>query len=429
MPTQNRNSPQAQQDPAIYKAIESCRLCGSAGLTPVIDLGIIALTGVFPRDPATDVPSGPLSLLKCDACHLVQLAHNYRPALLYGKTYGYRSGLNESMVSHLQSLVGTITQRIALQPGNWVIDIGSNDGTTLGAYYVPGLNRLGIDPSAGKFRKYYQPDILILEDFFTAAGARKIMGSSKAKVISSIAMFYDLENPLAFARDVVDMLADDGIWVLEQSYLPAMLKAVSYDSICHEHLEYYGLTQIKYIADKLALKIIDVSLNDVNGGSFVVTMAKQATKWPEVAFKVLALLREEQALGLHTTAPFIQFSQHIDTQKQALLALLEQLKQEGKTVFGYGASTKGNVLLQYCGIDSRLLPCIAEVNSDKYGAFTPGTRIPILSEAEAKARKPDYFLVLPWHFRTNIVEREQSFLKQGGKLIFPMPQLDIVAGT
>ncbi|MBI1273681.1 MAG: methyltransferase domain-containing protein [Alphaproteobacteria bacterium] len=411
-------------------AIENCRLCGSGGLTDVFDLGTQALTGVFPKSAAENIPAGPMRLVQCDDCNLVQLAHNYQPGMLYGQTYGYRSGLNASMVRHLEGKVAAVCARVALQPGDWVIDIGSNDGTTLGAYKVEGLRRLGIDPSAAKFRKFYQPGIEVVEDFFSADAARKIVGAGgKARVITSIAMFYDLQDPCAFAREVAEMLADDGVWVFEQSYLPAMLAARSYDTVCQEHLEYYALAQIKFMADKIGLKIVDVALNDINGGSFSVTAAKQAAPWPEATAMIHAMMAEEKRLGLDTPAPLQAFQQVARAQREELLKLLQRLQSEGKKVLGYGASTKGNVLLQYCGINSETLPCIAEVNPDKFGAFTPGTKIPIVAETEAHAMQPDYFLVLPWHFRDAIVAREQAFLARGGKLIFPMPELEIVGRT
>jgi hypothetical protein len=225
-------------------------------------------------------------------------------------------------------------------------------------------------------------------------------------------------------QQVGDVLADDGVWHLEQSYLPLMLERNAYDTACHEHLEYYALRQIKWMADRCDLRILDIHTNDINGGSFAITIAKRGSAYESNDAVVEKMLKGEAIFD--TLAPYEQFRQRIETQKTRLLDLLTKLRAEGKKVFGYGASTKGNVVLQYCGLTPRELPYIAEVNPDKFGAFTPGTKIPIISEAEAKGMKPDYFLVLPWHFKENFLQRESSYLKAGGKFIFPLPEVEIV---
>jgi hypothetical protein len=239
-------------------------------------------------------------------------------------------------------------------------------------------------------------------------------------------MFYDLERPQAFVDDVARILADDGIWHLEQSYLPSMLQTNAFDTVCHEHSEYYGLRQIDWMVQRAGLRIIDVALNATNGGSFAVTVAKSRSSVAGNSAIVDRMLREEIALGLDTLAPYEAFWQRVLATRDDLLAFFARAKQENKKVIGYGASTKGNVLLQFCGITPDMMPCIAEVNEDKFGRFTPGTLIPIVSEEHARAMKPDYFLVLPWHFRDGIIRREADFRARGGKLVFPLPTLDIV---
>jgi len=240
-------------------------------------------------------------------------------------------------------------------------------------------------------------------------------------------MFYDLERPQAFADQIAGILADDGVWHFEQSYLPAMLRTTSYDTICHEHLEYYALRQVKWILDRAGLKITDVSFNAVNGGSFAVTAAPVAARYPECTEKVAAILAEEDRIGLRTVGTYLAFAQRVMEHKIGLLQMVRSLNARRMKVLGYGASTKGNVLLQYCGLSAADIPCIADVNSDKFGRLTPGTWIPIVSEADASAARPDYLLVLPWHFRENLVAREQEFLRLGGKMIFPLPAIDVVA--
>lgn len=410
----------------MYRQITDCRLCHGTDLVQVLDLGTQALTGVFPRTETEEVPAGPLALVKCTGCGLVQLAHNYELSLLYGDTYGYRSGLNRSMVQHLQHKVQSIERLVPLREGDLVIDIGSNDGTLLGCYSAPGLRRVGIDPSGSKFLHHYKPGVELIPEFFSAAAIAGRVGGQRAKVITSIAMFYDLERPVEFVRQVSDVLADDGLWVFEQSYLPTMIATNSYDTVCHEHLEYYTLKQICHLTEQLGLKIVGLEFNDVNGGSFSVTAAKQGAPYPEVTAVIEEALAREVAEGYDTTEPFRRLEAVMRSHRTDLRCLLERAASAGEQVFGYGASTKGNVLLQYCGIDRALLPVIAEVNEDKFGCFTPGTRIPIIAETEARTRKPDYFLVLPWHFRKGIVEKETAYRAAGGKLVFPLPTLEIV---
>jgi hypothetical protein len=410
----------------MYAAAKNCRLCSSNELSTVIDLGTQALTGVFPKRETEIIPEGPLQLARCADCGLVQLGHNYQLSVLYGQNYGYRSGLNASMVRHLHAKVQEIQGLVALESGDLVLDIGSNDGTTLGGYTVRGLRRVGMDPTGSKFRQFYPDGVELIPDFFSARTLLEYTGNQRPKVVTSIAMFYDLERPLDFVREVLEVLDDQGLWIFEQSYLPSMVATSSYDTICHEHLEYYALKQIQYIARECGLKIVGVELNDVNGGSFSVTAAKVTSSYPDVSDRVSLLVVNESLAGYDTYSPLERLKSNMENHRQDLRSLLQGLRREGANVIGYGASTKGNVLLQYCGIDRSLLPRIAEVNSDKFGSFTPGTCIPIISEQDARKMRPDYFLVLPWHFREGIVQKETAYLESGGKLIFPLPTLEIV---
>lgn len=412
----------------LYKEAPDCRLCMGTKLVDVLDLGDQALTGVFPKSTKEVVPSGPLRLCKCETCDLVQLRHNYDLGRLYGETYGYRSGLNQSMVQHLQKKVARIRNIVELADGNLIVDIGSNDSTLLQAYPAT-LTLIGVDPSGPKFKSFYPPHIRLIPDFFSARLVQEAFPGRRAKVITSIAMFYDLERPQSFVDEVAGLLDAQGVWVFEQSYLPLMLETNSYDTACHEHLEYYALHQIKRMTDRADLKIIDIEFNDVNGGSFSITAAKRESKYPEATALIASTLANENRLGLSKTETYHRFARTAAEHREHLVRFLNKLKQAGEKVIGYGASTKGNVLIQYCGLDARLVTCIAEVNQDKFGAFTPGSRIPIVSEADARAMKPDYFMVFPWHFRAGILKREQSFLNAGGKFIFPLPSIDVVSAS
>ena len=416
----------------VYTTISQCRICGNPELDPILDLGVQALTGVFPSERDAPVPTGPLELVKCrvegsETCGLVQLRHSFQASEMYGMNYGYRSGLNQSMVDHLQEKAREIKRAVALNPGDIVLDIGSNDSTLLKFMDAPGLRRVGMDPSGIKFRQHYPPDIQLVPELFSARRFREEFQGQSAKVVTSIAMFYDLDAPLEFVREVYDVLADDGVWVFEQSYLPAMLANTSYDSVCHEHQEYYALKQVMWMMEKTGFTVLDVGFNNVNGGSFSVTAAKTALPHIRNQAAVQRCIRDEEGLGLGSMEVYREFHDRVVQHKHELLRFLREARAHGERIVGYGASTKGNVILQFCGITTNELPCIADVNPDKFGAFTPGTHIPIVSEEDARAMSPGGFLVLPWHFRENIIAREAQFIRGGGKLIFPLPRIEVMS--
>ena len=409
----------------MYTEINKCRISGSTNLVPVLSLGEQYLTGVFPKSPAEEITKGPLDLLWCPDSGLLQLKQSYNLEEMYGDNYGYRSGLNASMIRHLQQKILTLERLVRPKAGDLVIDIGSNDATSLRAY-TGNYRKVGVDPAGEKFRDYYTDDITLIADFFSA-GAIHSRFNQKAQIITAIAMFYDLEDPISFVRDIEQCLSDDGIWHFEQSYMPSMLHSISYDTICHEHLEFYSFKVVKNMLEACGLKVVDVQLNSINGGSFAVTACKVNAPYPPNEAVINWILKQEDSLALDTIAPYKDFEQRVFRHRQNLTELINALVADNKTIFGYGASTKGNVLLQFCGITPKQIPCIAEVNEDKFGSFTPGTNIPIISETEAKAMKPDYFFVLPWHFKDNILKREEEYLAKGGQLIFPLSEIEIVS--
>lgn len=409
-----------------YKEIERCRVAKSDHLVSVLDLGHQALTGIFPHTPSEPVTVGPLELVWCPKSGLLQLKHSYDPSEMYGDNYGYRSGLNQSMVNHLVDKIAYLQRLAGPRAGDVVVDIGSNDATTLKAYTVTGLRRIGIDPTGKKFAEYYPEEITLVPDFFSADAYHSVE-KKRAKVVTSIAMFYDLEAPIEFAKQVESILADDGVWHFEQSYMPSMLRLNSYDTICHEHLEYYSLAVIKPILEQSGLRLVDVVMNAVNGGSFAVTAAKAGNKSIRTNQAVIDwLLEQEDRMGLTTPRPYREFEERVFRHRDDLTRLIRALNADGKKILGYGASTKGNVVLQFCGLTAEDITAIAEVNTEKFGRVTPGTHIPIVSETDARAMKPDYFFVLPWHFKDGILRREKEFLVNGGKFIIPFPEIEIV---
>ncbi|MCX5660559.1 MAG: class I SAM-dependent methyltransferase [Planctomycetota bacterium] len=410
----------------MNRRIDQCRISGSRNLVSVLNLGEQAFTGIFPKSLSQPMPTGPLELVWCAESGLLQLGHSFDPVQMYGENYGYRSGLNNSMVRHLTEKARYLSRLTALQPGDLVLDIGSNDATLLKAYETPGLRKLGIDPTGRKFAEFYTKDIQLVPDFFSRDNFVSAMGQAKAKLVTAISMFYDLDDPVGFARQVHECLDDEGVWHLEQSYMPSMLRMTSYDTVCHEHISYYSLGAIQRVLDAADFKILDVVMNAVNGGSFAVSAVKKRSVRRSNQPVIQWLLAEERRMGLETPRPFRDFEDRVYQHRRALTSLIKCLNADGKKILGYGASTKGNVLLQFCGIGPNDLPCIADVNPDKFGCFTPGTNIPIVSEAEAKAQKPDYLLVLPWHFKPHILQREAEFLAGGGHMIFPLPEIEII---
>ena len=411
----------------VYHKVEKCRICDNPNLELVVDLGEQYLTGIFPHHRADNqITRGPLCLVKChgdkNVCGLLQLQHSYDLDEMYGDNYGYRSGLNPSMVRHLQDKVGRICGKVNLKAGDLVIDIGSNDGTTLAAY-AQDLQLVGIDPTGEKFRQYYRPNIKLIPDFFSSDLVDKVYPGQRAKVVTSFSMFYDLESPVDFAIQIAAVLdKHDGIWIFEQSYMPLMLERTAYDTICHEHLEFYAIKQIIWIAEKAGLQIVDVELNDINGGSFSVTASHKGSNHHDVHGTVAKLLADEEVAGLSTLKPYQEFFNRIKESKNSLQTFVAKAKGDGKIICGLGASTKGNVLLQYCGFTQSDISVIGDVNPDKFGALTPGTWIPIEEEARVLAKNPDYLLIFPWHFRDFFIKNP---IFKNRNLVFPLPTLEI----
>jgi len=360
----------------------------------------------------------------CGECGLAQLRHNFDLDALFRETYGYRSGINQSMRQHLADLVAGILSTVELQSGDLILDIGSNDGTLLKNYMAEDCGRMGIDPTIAQFEEYYPDDIVTVADFFGRDVFDRAAGGRKAKIITSIAMMYDLPDPNVFVNDIANCLAPDGLWVFEQSYVGLMLSQNAFDTICHEHLEYYGVRQIERLLSAHGLRIADVIFNDVNGGSFQIHACHDAASFKTTA-AVTQSLAAEMAAGLDTISPYLAFRDRVIEFKTQLSEFVKTEHAASKTFIVYGASTKGNVLMQYCDLDRRYIRAAADRNPEKWGRRMPGTEIPIISEATARSQDPDYFLVLPWHFKQEFLVREEAFLENGGKIIFPLPELTI----
>jgi C-methyltransferase C-terminal domain/Putative zinc binding domain/Methyltransferase domain len=413
----------------------TCRICGSPNLVPVLSLGDQYIAGAF-AEPGGEQPVSrriPLELVRCDmtgneeGCGLVQLRHTVPGAILY-RSYWYRSGVNRTMTRNLHEIAAQAEEMVGLHPGDLVIDIGCNDGTLLDGYSAPSLKYLGFDPSDVS-RYAVEKGYEVVRDFYSYEHLRQRHIDRKARIITSIAMFYDLEYPCAFVEEVSQALADDGVWVIELHYLPTMLEMNQFDAIVHEHLEYYSLAVIERLLGDAGLRVVRSELNDINGGSVRLFIRRAASFAPREgdAEKLQRLRVREFEMALDAPEPYERFAAAAERVRESLAAMCRRLVAEGKTIHIYGASTKGNTILQYAGIDNSLVPYAADRNPDKFGSETIGTRIPIISEERSRELRPDYYLALPWHFMDEFLEREQEFLDRGGQFIVPMPEVRIVS--
>lgn len=397
-----------------------CRNCNYRILKKIVTIGSQPISSKFNSSKKFKEKKYSLNLYRCKKCDLVQLGKTAPLEQMYGTSYGYRSGISYLMTKHLKKKYFTVKK--LKKNINKVLDIGSNDGTFLNLFSKKNLN-VGIDPSIKKFKKYYKKEFLQINNFFSKKNVieflkkKKIHSKINFDLISSFAIFYDIEKPNKFCQDVFNLLEDDGIWILEFSYLPLMLKNLTFDQICHEHVTYYSLKTFQKIIKKNNFKIIDFKLNEINGGSIEITCAKLKSKFKEPTNKIKKLILDENKI---TDSAFSRFNDRIKKIKKDTIDFVKN--NYDKKIIGYGASTKGNVVLNYCNISNKDIPFICDANKFKYGKFTPGTNIKIISKNKIKFIKPDYILVLIWPFRKEVISQEIDYIKDGGSLIFLLPK-------
>ncbi len=416
------------------KTRTTCRVCAGA-LVPVLSLGEHYVSDFV----APDAPDGlraPLELMLCRRCHLLQLKHTVPAEALY-RNYWYRSGTNKTMRDALADIANAAERLIHLGAGEAVLDIGCNDGTLLASYKTGGVFKIGFDP-AENLAGWSRPvaDRIVISFFDSIPFTRDSQLSAyRPKIITSIAMFYDLEDPKQFISDIKAVLHPNGLWIVQMSYLPMMLKQNEVGNICHEHLEYYSMQSFEYLLGLFDLEIVDVELNEINGGSLRAYIRHRgadgsvfgdATYRGLAAERVRAMRENEIKLGLDDTRTYAEFAFWVERIKSDVVDFIRTQVGKGKKVYVYGASTKGNTVLQYFGLDRTLITAAAERNPDKWGKVTVGTRVPIVSEDAARAAKPDYFLVLPWHFVEEFQAREKHYLLAGGRFILPAPRFALI---
>ena len=406
------------------KKIKFCRNCKSRHLEFLFSLGMLSYTGKFPQNIKFNIKSEKLNLVKCKRCNLVQLDRNFNPNYLYNEDYGYRSGINKTMINHLSETAIKLSKIVKLKKGDFVLDIASNDGTLLNAYKTKGINTVGIDPILKKFKIYYKKINFGISDFFSCRSIVKAKIKNKFKAITALSMFYDLDDPNKFLSDIEKIIdKKDGVFLLEHADLLSIIKNNLFDTICHEHLEYYSSDVIIQMAKNNNLKVYDIEYNKVNGGSARYYICHKNAVYKDKKARIKKVLKEEIKFGLKNKNTYKMFFIKIKKIKKKLKIKLRKIKKNKKIIHGYGASTKGNVLLQFFNIGKETIDYIADRNPLKSGCFTPGTKIKIVNEKFSRSINPDYYLVLPWHFKKEILEREKKMINKGTKFIFPLPNI------
>jgi NDP-4-keto-2,6-dideoxyhexose 3-C-methyltransferase len=401
---------------------KTCRVCHSPRLEKVLSLGNQYVSDFVSSDGKS--PQAPLELARCQECGLVQLRHTFSRPKLY-QHYWYRSGISRTMQIALADIVAKTSEVAKPREGDLVLDVGCNDGTLLRSYRKKGLFLVGFEPAENLVGDARKGTNWIFNDFFGARVFKDKFGDKKAKIITSVAMFYDLDDPNSFVSDVKSLLASDGVWTVQQNYLATMLEQNGFDNIGHEHLEYYSLGTMRGLLRRHGLDVFDAETNDVNGGSFRTLICHQG-RYP-VRDTVVQLERYEGHLKLDENSTYEKFAKSIESIGTRLHEFVESEVRTGKKVYVYGASNRGNTILQYCRLDHSIVQKATDANSEKWGRKTVGTLIPIISKQEARKDRPDYFLVLPHHFFDEIRREEDAYLQAGGRFILPLPTLKIVS--
>jgi hypothetical protein len=405
-----------------FKIHTSCRLCGCSDFTPLISLGSQPLTGVFLKPEEKDPLKAPLELIVCNDCKFMQLRHSVDTDLMYS-SYWYRSGTNQTMRDHLSGITDEVESKVKLNSGDVVIDTGCNDGTLLKSYTTEGLVKLGVDPSNAVLGIEEKHNIEKINDYFTYEAVKDWTTDGSVKVITSISMFYDLDRPSIFAQDVKRLLSDDGVWIVEMNYTGDMIDNLGYDMISHEHVAYYTFLTFEKLINDNGMFIKDVSSNSINGGSLRFFIGKR----PGESSAVKNVRESEISRGYDTIEHYESFANRIANFKEKLVSLVSDIKSEGKTIMAYGASTRGNTVMQHCGFTREDIPFALDRNPMKYGMEMSGSRIPIISEKDGRAQAPDYLMVLPYYFLEEFLDRESDYLRNGGCFIVYLPDLRVIS--
>ena len=401
-----------------------CIQCRNKKLDKIVDIGDQVISSLFYAKPKHNLKRYPLDLYKCKKCDLIQLKELAPLDQMYGTTYGYRTSLSPLMIDHMKKKFTHIYKKKELNKKSNLLDIGCNDGTFLNFFSKKGFNNLyGIDPSALKFKEFHSKKIKLAEEFFSKKKILNKFGNIKFDLITSFAMFYDIQDPNLFCKDIESLLNKNGLWILELSYWPMLIENMTYDQICHEHIAYYSLTVFKKMIEKNGLRVNDFSFNEINGGSIEIVCSKKKSNQKIQKLKISKQLEYEKKINSNT---YKNLNLRIKNTSVLLKDYLYLLKKSKKSIIGYGAATKGNIVLNQIGANSKMLPLITDANLEKDNKYTPGSNIKIISKKKMRKLNPDYLLVLIWSFRKEVVSQELNYIKKGGKLIFHLPSIHIV---
>ncbi len=406
--------------------INCCRNCGKKNFINLFSLGSLSYTGKFPKNKKINIPKEEIKLIMCSNCKLVQISKNFSLSYMYNQDYGYRTGINQTMTEHVKKTVKELSvKKNFLKKNDIVLDIASNDGTLLN-FYNKKLIKIGIDPTITKYKKFYKNINYKLSTFFSKKEITKVIKTKKVKAVTALSVFYDLKDPNLFLKEVSEIIDEKkGIFVLEHTDLLSIIKNNLFDTICHEHLAYYSAKVIIDMIKNNNLRVFDISTNKINGGSTRFYICHKNSDFKIKKNKINLIIKKENKFRLDKKNTYIKFFKKIEKIKKNLISILKNIKKSGKTIHGYGASTKGNVLLQFFKIDHSIIDFIADRNPLKFGYYTPGTKFVIKSENYSRNLKPDYYLVLPWHFKTEILKREKLIRSKGTKFIFPLPNIEV----
>ncbi len=404
--------------------LKKCRNCQGKKLSKLFSLGKLSYTGKFPKNIKTNIKKTELTLVMCNKCSLVQLNNNYNLKYLYGPDYGYRTGINKTMTYHMRNIMKNLSKKIRLKKGDCVLDIASNDGTLLN-FFDKKLIKFGVDPLINKYSKFYRKINYKISDFFSAGKIIKKLPNKKFKVITALSVFYDINDPNLFFKDINKILDDNGIFLIEHADLMSIVKQKMFDTICQEHLTYYSNKIIINMAKNNNLRVFDLRTNNINGGSTQYFICKNNAKHKTNYKTINKILKKENKMKLTNKKTFLRFFNHINKIKKSIKKYIDTIVSQDKIIHGYGASTKGNVLLQYFGINRKHIKYIADRNPKKDNHFTPGTKIRIITESKSRRLKPNFYFVLPWHFKKEILNRERNLIEKGSKFIFPLPSFRV----
>ena len=415
----------------IIKLLDKCKVCGNQDLIKVLTLDEQYLSPTFvlsnKNNELAEIKT-PLTLLLCDKnknknnCGLLQLKEITEPDYLY-KEYFYRTATNDTMRKDLRELVEQVLEISSPKSEDIVVDIGANDCTMLN-FYEEKFNLVGFEPARNIKFVDNGKKIKLINNYFNSKNFKDIFANKKAKVITSCAMFYDLENPIQFVNDIEEILDDEGIWCCQISYLDSMIRYNNFYDICHEHLSYYSLESFEYLINKQGLKLFYAETNEVNGGSVRLYICKKnSKKYDKDVFseKLNCLRKKEKMLNLTSTETYLDFESIVNDLKSKTIKFVDKIIKNKKKVLALGASTKGNIILQHFGLTKDKIPYISERNPEKVGLKCLGSDIELISEEKAREINPEAFIVLPWNFKKEIVKRERKYLDDGGKLMFVMP--------